>query len=43
MIEEDKLYIPPAIIYEADLETKAGTPIGNPDPDPGWLLPGVDE
>jgi len=36
---KEKRYYPPAIIYEADLETKAGTPLGNPDP---GLFPGLE-
>ena len=40
---EDKPYTPPAIIYETELETKAGSPFGNTDPDPGFLLPGVED
>ena len=38
---KDKPYNPPAIIYETDLETKAGSPVGIPDPD--LLLPGVED
>jgi len=40
-IMNDKPYTPPEIIYETELETKAGTPLG--DPDPGFLFPELDE
>ena len=36
-----KSYITPEIIFETDLETKAGSPLGNPDA--GLLLPGFEE
>ena len=41
--KEKKPYIAPEIIFETDLETKAGSPLGSP-VDPGLdLLPGAEE
>jgi hypothetical protein len=34
-IEDKKEYIKPKIVFEADLEVKAGSPIGKIPPDPG--------
>jgi len=36
-----RFYSAPEIIFETDLETKAGSPLGNPDSD--LFLPGFDE
>ena len=36
-----KPYTSPEITFETDLETKAGSPLGNPDT--GLLLPGFEE
>ena len=36
-----KTYIAPEIIFEMNLETKAGSPLGQPDP--GLSLPGLEE
>lgn len=30
--QERKPYEPPAIVYETELEVRAGTPVGIPDP-----------
>ena len=39
-----KAYITPEIIFETDLEVKAGTPLGSPPNDTGIdLFPGIDE
>ena len=41
--QEKKQYVSPEIIFETDLETKAGSPLGSP-MDPGLdLLPGAEE
>jgi len=41
--QDKKKYASPKIIFETDLETKAGSPLGAP-MDPGLdLLPGVEE
>lgn len=41
--QEKKQYASPEIIFETDLETKAGSPLGSP-MDPGLdLLPGAEE
>ena len=41
--QDKKAYIAPEIIFEADLEVKAGTPLGSP-PDSGIdLFPGINE
>ena len=41
--QDKKQYTPPEIIFETDLETKAGTPLGNPPNDEGInLFPGID-
>ena len=34
-MQEKKQYITPTIVFETDLEVKAGTPIGKIPPDPG--------
>ena len=34
-IQDKKEYIKPEIIFETDLEVKAGSPIGQVPPDPG--------
>ena len=39
--QEKKQYTPPEIIYEADLEVKAGTPINPSDDTDIDLFPGV--
>ena len=31
-IEAHRSYEPPAVVYEASLEVRAGTPVGLPDP-----------
>jgi hypothetical protein len=42
--KDKKQYSAPEIIYEADLEVKAGTPIGGSPVDPGLeLFPGAEE
>ena len=38
--QDKKPYIIPEIIFETDLEVKAGTPVGIIPPDPGGLSPG---
>ena len=40
-MNKDKPYSPPKIIFETDLETKAGTPVGINDTD--LLFPGIEE
>jgi hypothetical protein len=40
-LNTSKPYSEPKIIFEIDLETKAGSPIDNSDPDP--FLPGFGE
>ena len=40
-LPDNKSYAAPEITFETDLETKAGTPLGNPDSD--LFLPGLDE
>lgn len=39
-LPDKKSYAAPEITFETDLETKAGTPLGNPDSD--LFLPGLD-
>jgi hypothetical protein len=41
--QDKKLYIAPEIIFEAELEVKAGTPIGIPVDSGIDLFPGIDE
>lgn len=41
--QERKPYEPPAVVYETELEVRAGSPLGMPDPwldpsDPAWLF-----
>ena len=40
-MKEKKQYSPPAIVFETDLETKAGSPLGNPTD--GLGLPGLED
>ena len=41
--QDKKQYFPPEIIFETNLETKAGSPLGAP-VDPGLdILPGAEE
>jgi len=42
---EKKPYIPPKIVFEADLETKAGSPLGTGtgEGDGLGIFPGIDE
>ncbi len=40
-MSEKKQYISPEIVFETDLETKAGSPLGNPDS--GLTLPGLED
>jgi hypothetical protein len=41
--KDKKHYEAPEITFETDLETKAGTPLGNPIDDGIDLFPGVNE
>ena len=42
--QDKKAYNAPEIIFEADLEVKAGTPLGSPPNDAGIdLFPGINE
>ena len=41
--QDKKQYTPPEIIFETNLETKAGSPLGNPPNNEGIdLFPGID-
>ena len=40
-MKEKKQYSSPEIVFETNLETKAGSPLGNPDP--GLTLPGLED
>lgn len=40
--QDKKQYIPPEIIFETSLETKAGTPVGAPSDEGIDLFPGID-
>ena len=40
--KDKKQYITPKVIFETDLEVKAGTPIGIIPPPPGGVGPGPD-
>ena len=40
-MNEKKQYTSPEIVFETDLETKAGSPLGNPDS--GLTLPGLED
>ena len=42
-IQDKKPYIAPEIIFETDLEVKAGTPIGNSGDSGIDLFPGINE
>ena len=41
-MEDKKQYSPPEIVFETDLETKAGSPLGNPDSDL-LSIPGLED
>ena len=41
--QDKKAYIAPEIIFEADLEVKAGTPLGSPIDSEIDLFPGINE
>jgi hypothetical protein len=41
--QDKKPYTPPEIIFETNLETKAGTPIGSPIDNGIDLFPGIDD
>jgi hypothetical protein len=43
MEQEKKKYTPPEIIFETTLETKAGSPLGGPNPGDIDLFPGSGE
>lgn len=40
-MNEKKQYTTPEIVFETDLETKAGSPLGNPDSE--LTLPGLED
>jgi hypothetical protein len=42
-IQDKKPYIAPEIIFEADLEVKAGTPLGGPGDSEIDLFPGIND
>ena len=41
--QDKKAYIAPEIIFESDLEVKAGTPLGSPVDTGIDLFPGIDD
>ena len=41
--QDKKTYITPEIIFETDLEVKAGTPLGDPGDSEIDLFPGINE
>ena len=41
--QDKKQYTPPEIIFETNLETKAGTPLGSPIDNGIDLFPGIDD